>query len=103
MIFKNQAILGVEINTDKRKIIKDINVNIIDIKSKTERKEDNPQKKNNLYKSTKLNYDMNPVSNNKVVGIPIKQNVNVENNKINPGQIDIKDFHYYYKYIINYI
>ena len=63
MIFKNQAILGVEINTDKRKIIKDINVNIIDIKPKTERKEDSPQKKNNLYKSTKLNYDMNPVSN----------------------------------------
>ena len=50
-----------------------------------------------LYKSTKLNYDMNPVSNNKVVGFHIKQNVNVKINKINPGQIDVKDSHYYYK------
>lgn len=84
---------GVEINTDKGNIIKDINVNIIDIKPKTERKKDNLQKKNNLYKSTNLNYDINPVSNNKIVSIPIKQNVKVINNKINPGQIDINDFY----------
>lgn len=84
---------GVEINTDEGNIIKDININIIDIKPKTERKKDNPQKKNILYKSTKLNHDINPVSKNKVVSIPIKKNVNIINNKINPGQIDINDFY----------
>ena len=84
---------GVAINTDKGNIIKDINVNIIDNKPKTERKKDNLQKKNNLYKSTNLNYDINPVSNNKIVSIPIKQNVNVINNKINLVQININDFY----------